>query len=105
PATAGRNLCAAPTTDGGTNLINIGHWLPTSGGGTTSSGTLPYIHADWHTVTVSRVGGSLAVFAGTDGGIFSSANVFDATASTASSVVWTSLNKGLVTHLCYSVGS
>ena len=101
----GGNLCGAISKDGGSTWINIGHWLPGSGGGTTSSGALPYIHADWHTATISRVGGTLAVFAGTDGGLFSSSNVFNATGSTAQSVTWTSLNKGLTTHLCYSVAS
>ena len=101
----GGNYCGTITTDGGASWINAAHWLPGGGGGDTSSGTLPYVHADWHAATISRVGGALVTFAGTDGGLFASTNLFDATATTAQNVVWTSLNKGLVTHLCYSVAS
>ncbi len=101
----GGNLCGAITKDGGQTWINVANWLPTGGGGSTNSGTLPYVHADWHAATISRIGGNLVVFVGSDGGIFVSTNVFDATGSTAQNVVWTSLNKGLTTHLCYSIGS
>jgi hypothetical protein len=78
--------------------------LPGPGFGETANGRLPYVHADWHTATSVVVDGQLTTFAGTDGGIFSSTNVFDASVQ-AEKVVWTHHNKGLVTHLMYSVAS
>jgi hypothetical protein len=92
-------LNASPTWE------NISHWLPAGGGGSTSAGTLPYVHADWHAALVvslaSAPHGYLA-FAGTDGGLFSSTDVFD---SAPTSITWAIDNKGLVTHLSYSVAS
>jgi len=98
----GGNLCGARSTNGGSTWSMISHWLPSGGGASTSQGTLPYVHADWHAATISRVGGTLVAFAGTDGGVFSSTNVFTATPP---SIAWTSRNAGIVTHLAYSIAS
>src|SRR6185369_3516835 len=60
--------------------------------------------SDWQTGLYTGVAGHARVLVGSDGGLFSSANVFDAgVAPTA--VEWDFHNRGLVTHLCYSVGS
>ncbi|MCU1281295.1 MAG: hypothetical protein JWM53_4841, partial [bacterium] len=94
----GGNLCGVRSTDGGTTWGNISYWLPSA------SITLPYVHADWHAVTVSNAGGTLMAFAGSDGGLFSSSNVFSAASGTA--VTWNyTNNRGIATHLFYGIAS
>jgi len=103
----GGNLCGMRTLNGRTATPTwelVSHWLPGPGFGETANGRLSYVHADWHTATSVVINGKLWTFAGTDGGIFSSTNLFDP-ATKAESVVWTHHNKGLVTHLMYSVAS
>jgi hypothetical protein len=103
----GGNLCGMRTLNGSAASPTwelVSHWLPGPRFGETANGRLAYVHADWHTATSVVVNGQVMTFAGTDGGIFSSRNVFD-TATKAESVVWTHHNKGLVTHLMYSVAS
>ncbi|WP_375765808.1 hypothetical protein NR798_29395 [Archangium gephyra] len=99
----GGNLCGARSSDGGATWQNMGHWLPQGGGGLTADGFLPYVHADWHTATVVRVGSSYMALVGTDGGLSVSRDVFDA--PTGAQVNWDHPNIGLVTQLPYSVGS
>ncbi len=96
----GGNLCSVRTNNGlaaSPTWDNVSHWMPPYGGG-----LLPYVHADFHAALVSNVGGVLRIFVGSDGGLFASTNAFSAAAN---SVVWAQKNKGVVTHLCYSVGS
>ncbi|MCU1279352.1 MAG: hypothetical protein JWM53_2898 [bacterium] len=94
----GGNYCGVRSIDGGTTWDNISHWLPGNGI------TLPYVHADWHAVTISNVGGALVAFAGSDGGVFSSSNVFSAAGGTT--VAWNyTNNRGIATHLFYSIAS
>jgi hypothetical protein len=103
----GGNLCGARTLNGtavSPVWENVSHWLPSGGGGITSNGNLPYVHADWHASTVSAVGGTVRAFAGTDGGVFASTNLFDP-ATPGEKVVWTNYNKGLATHLEYNIAS
>lgn len=75
----------------------------------TSGGDLAYVHADWHAVAVVAANGKIWVLAGTDGGIFSSPNLFAPGSTvgsrTASPVSWAGNNRGLVTHLLYAIGS
>jgi hypothetical protein len=102
----GGNLCGVRTLNGSADAPTwelVSHWLPSGGGGTTVEGTLPYVHADWHTAASVVMNGKLLTFAGTDGGIFTSADVF--TPTQAEKVTWIHHNKGLVTHLMYSVAS
>jgi photosystem II stability/assembly factor-like uncharacterized protein len=101
----GGNLCGMRTLNGTSASPTwelISHWLPGPGFGETKNGRLAYVHADWHTATSVMMNGSLRTFAGTDGGVFSSLNVFDAPAE---QVTWIHHNKGLVTHLLYSIAS
>ncbi len=103
----GGNLCGMRTLNGSDPSPTwelVSHWLPSGGGGTTVNGTLPYVHADWHAATVSVSNGTVRTFAGTDGGIFSSTNLFMATTQ-AEKVTWTNQNRGLATHLMYSLAS
>jgi hypothetical protein len=99
----GGDLCGVRTIDGGTTWQNVAHWLPQGGGGLTADGFLPYVHADWHTATIVRVGSTTMTLAGTDGGIYVSYDVFDR--ATGATVTWHFPDVGLVTHLPYSVGS
>lgn len=99
----GGSLCGARTVDGGATWQNMGHWLPQGGSGYTAEGFLPYVHADWHTATVVRIGGAVVALVGHDGGLSVSRDVFDA--PTGSQVNWDHPNVGVVTHLPYSVGS
>ncbi|AKJ04889.1 hypothetical protein ATI61_10143 [Archangium gephyra] len=99
----GGNLCGIRSSDGGATWQNMSHWLPQGGGGYTADGFLPYVHADWHTATVVRVGSIYMALVGTDGGLSVSRDVFDA--PTGAQVNWQHPNIGLVTQLPYSVGS
>ncbi|MBV8756271.1 MAG: hypothetical protein JO257_03280 [Deltaproteobacteria bacterium] len=103
----GGNLCGMRTLNGTAASPTwelVSHWLPGPGYGETANGRLSYVHADWHTATSVVINGKVTTFAGTDGGLFQSDNLFD-TATSAESVVWTHHNKGLATHLLYSVAS
>jgi hypothetical protein len=106
-AITGGNLCSYRTTDGGLTWSTVSHWLPssTSGRGYTldGNGPLPYVHADWHTALISRVGGRYVTFAGCDGGIFASYNVFDSLP--ANLTTWSQPNYGLMTMLPYGHGT
>ncbi len=102
---AGGNLCAVRTRNGLDAIPtwdNIAHWNPAHGGGNVNGGTLPYAHADFHTALAFTTGSGARLFAGNDGGLFTSDNVFDATPT---SVIWADHNRGLSTFLCYSLGT
>lgn len=96
----GGNLCGVRSINGGTTWSNVSHWL----NGAATGGTLPYVHADWHAVTVVNVGGQVRTFAGSDGGVFSATNAF--TVATPSQVNWSyTINRGIPTHLFYGISS
>jgi hypothetical protein len=102
----GGNLCGMRTLNGTSSSPTwelVSHWLPGPGDGETANGRLGYVHADWHTATSVVMNGTLTTFAGTDGGVFSSTNVFSSIP--AEQVTWQHHNKGLVTHLLYSIAS
>ncbi len=102
----GGMLCGLRTTTGTASTPsweNVAHWLPSGGGGDTSAGALPYVHADWHRSRIVRVGATIRAFAGTDGGIYFSDNLFAGV--TPPNVVWRFPNRGIVTHLAYSLAS
>ncbi len=103
---AGGNLCGLRTLNGtaaSPTWENVSHWLPPAGGSVTA-GQLPYVHADWHAAATVVVNGVTRAFVGSDGGLFSSNNVFDA-ATLPTFVTWRDHNRGLATHLCYSIAS
>jgi hypothetical protein len=104
---AGGNLCGARTLNGTSATPKwelVSHWLPDlSVLGTTANGKLPYVHADWHTGTIAVMNGVVRAFAGSDGGIFASTDVF--TKPIPEQTTWTHYNRGLATHLIYSVAS
>jgi hypothetical protein len=102
-------LCGARTLNGTAAQPSwelVAHWLPnfTSFLGTTAHGRLPYVHADWQTAKVVIAGNDVRALVGTDGGLFTSSHLFQA-ATRAETVDWTDRNRGLATHLMYSVAS
>ncbi|HEY8211556.1 MAG TPA: hypothetical protein VIG99_28935 [Myxococcaceae bacterium] len=104
---AGGMLCGMRTLNGkaATPTFNlISHWLPAVDNfGDTSFGTLPYVHADWHRVVIVRVGAKARVLAGCDGGLFWSDDALSA--AIPETATWNHANRGLPTHLSYSVAS
>ena len=103
---AGGNLCGARTLNGTSASPTwelIAHWLPNPDTGATARGMLPYVHADWHTATSVVIKGAVLTFVGSDGGVFTSGDLF--TASQGELVTWAHHNTGLVTHLMYALGS
>lgn len=102
----GGNLCGVRTLNGTADAPvweNVSHWLPGTAYGETAGGRLEYVHADWHTATSVAINGVVRTFAGTDGGVFTSTNLWSAT--TPEDVVWKHHNRNLATHLFYSVAS
>jgi hypothetical protein len=95
----GGNLCGARSIDGGATWNMMSNWLAFGG----AEGSLPYVHADWHSAHVTTVNGQPVALAGTDGGIFISYDLFHA--QRGSNVQWFDGNVGLDTFLPYSVGS
>ncbi|MBF5041989.1 hypothetical protein FGE12_06255 [Aggregicoccus sp. 17bor-14] len=89
-------LSATPTWE------NVSHWLPSGGGGNVTGGTLDYVHADWHAALIVRTATGYLAMGGSDGGLFVSSNLFNATPP---QVVWNGMNQGIVTHLGYSMAS
>jgi photosystem II stability/assembly factor-like uncharacterized protein len=79
-------LYTTMTTDGGGSWKRVTDWM--------AQASTPYAHADAHCTAWGPDG---ALYLGTDGGIFK---------STDKGTTWTdTLNKGIVSHLLYSVGS
>ena len=107
----GGNLSMGRTTDGGATWSVMTDWLPfglttNAGGLDTSRATLAqYAHADWHAGTIAHVGGVDYFYGGNDGGLIrASSNVL--TALSPGAVTWEDkLNRGIVSHLIYSVAS
>jgi len=102
----GGNLCLVRSLNGGANWSVMAHWLP----GTVTKSNVPapmpdytYVHADYHAAAISYAGGPLAFYAGTDGGIFRSSDVF--TAAMGDGHFEDRLNRGIVSHLMYSVAA
>ncbi|HJW71432.1 MAG TPA: Ig-like domain-containing protein [Geothrix sp.] len=90
----GGQLASAKTTDGGTTWTLLSDWLPDP---TSDTGSMPYIHADFHCAAFSNLGGHPRLYFGTDGGLFTSAD---------GGATWDDTkNKGLVTHLIYALAA
>ena len=105
----GGSLCSARTRNGTAAQPTwelVSHWSPNFDdvSGSTANGRLSYVHADWQTATVISAGGKVRVLAGTDGGLFTTENLFEVSTQ-PEKVTWTPRNRGLTTHLMYSVAS
>lgn len=92
----GANLALYRTTDGGANWTQLSHWY--------GSGHA-YAHADFHCTAWNGAG--TVLYVGNDGGLAVFRDPFRATVPTSddSSFVYNGWNQGLVTHLCYNLGS
>ncbi|MFN8010175.1 MAG: immunoglobulin domain-containing protein [Holophagaceae bacterium] len=97
----GGNLSAAKNTNSGltggtpaTKWNVITNWLP---GGASGTGSLPYVHADFHCAAFSTAGGTNRIFLGSDGGLFISSD---------GGATWDDTkNIGIVSHLPYALAS
>lgn len=89
----GGELSLVRSQDGGNTWAVVSDWLPGP-----QRLSLGYVHADLHALALGADG---VLYAGSDGGIFASK---DARAATAGNVTFSSTqNRGLVTHLVYTV--
>ena len=97
----GGNLCMARSLDGGASWTILTDWLPFAvQPNAWPDGT--YAHADWHAGTIAHVGSDTYFYGGTDGGLFRNTNAFLTVAD--NSAVWEDrLNRGIVSHMAYSV--
>jgi hypothetical protein len=68
---------------------------------TTGCGTIPYVHSDFHAALIANG----KVYLGGDGGIEVSPNALTVAAGSECSTTWQNKNRGLTTHLCYSITS
>jgi hypothetical protein len=104
----GGTLCAVRSKDAlapSPTWELVAHWLPMAGGDT-QEGRLPYVHADWHRLTITRLAnGSYLVIAGTDGGLFVSRTAFTSSPLGDVYVRWDFPNRGIVSHLFYHIAS
>lgn len=104
----GGNLNLARSRDGGQTWDLAADWLPQSVLGTSY---LPYVHADHHAMAVQQASiiSPKYFYAGTDGGIFRSSDIFTAAAPTQLAphtiTFENKLNRGIVSHLVYSVAT
>ena len=93
----GGNLALVRSTDGGVSWSVVSDWLPAATGV-----PLPYVHADFHALAIGPGG---AFYAGTDGGLYRSANDDKSvrTAAPGAARFDPLMNQGLVTHLIYNL--
>ncbi|MFL5311188.1 MAG: hypothetical protein ACJ79H_12110, partial [Myxococcales bacterium] len=102
----GGNLCLVRSLDGGATWAVMADWLPRLvrvNGFLSPMPDYTYVHADYHAAAISYASSSLVFYVGTDGGIFRGTDVFTATPGDAH--FEDRMNRGIVTHLVYSVAS
>lgn len=95
----GGDLCLVRSLDGGASWAVMADWLPFFVSMPDSS----YVHADYHAAAISYAGGPMRFYAGTDGGIFRSTDVF--TAASGNAHFEDRMNRGIVSHLIYTVAT
>jgi hypothetical protein len=97
----GGNLSLLHSRDAGVSWDVVSNWLPE--GLNSPWPSTSYVHADLHAGAIAHVAGVSYVYAGSDGGLFRSTSDF-VTQSPGSKAVWENrINRGIVTHLIYSV--
>jgi len=69
------------------------------------SSTWPFVHADWHGALVTNIGGVVRTYAGGDGGLFSSTNVWTTPVGSEAQIRWRDDNAGLRSQLIDWIGS
>ena len=101
------NLAMMRSDDAGQSWRVLSDWLPASPLCSLCR-YLPYVHADFHTMAVG-LAGTPYFYAGTDGGIFRSADAFTKNPTNANDggapAFEGRLGRGLVTHLAYSIAT
>ncbi|MBS2023119.1 MAG: hypothetical protein JST92_11950 [Deltaproteobacteria bacterium] len=102
----GGNLSLLRSKDGGTTWSVMADWLPSAYGMSNNM----YAHADWHAAAISYDGSVGKLWGGNDGGLFSSTNILTVAnpsgVNTSAGCTWEDrMNRGLVTHLVYSIVS
>jgi photosystem II stability/assembly factor-like uncharacterized protein len=95
----GGDLCLVRSLNGGVDWAVMADWLPQ----VVSMPDYTYVHADYHAGAISYASGSLVFYAGTDGGIFRSSDVF--VASNGDAHFEDRMNRGIVSHLIYTVAT
>jgi photosystem II stability/assembly factor-like uncharacterized protein len=125
----GGNVAMIRSGDAGQSWYVMTDWLPGSPL-CSQCGSLPYVHADWHAMAISYSqtalpsycgvfpngtattvpAGTPCYFAGTDGGLFRSSDVFTRVPDSANSSGTVphfegKIGRGLVTHLAYSIAT
>lgn len=96
---AGGDLAVIRSRDGGLSWTVVADWLPAADGI-----NLPYVHADSHAIASSIATGRPVFYFGGDGGLFRSDDI--ATVDPIGAAIPTvsdALNKGVISHLVYSV--
>lgn len=98
----GGQLCSVRTLDAldASPVFGQSSW---SGG--TPASPWPFAHADWHGALVSTVGGVVRTFAGNDGGLFSSTNLWTTPAGSEAQIRWTDHNTGIRSQIADWVGT
>ena len=96
----GGNFSGMRSGDAGQHWYVIADWMPSSPI-CSQCKSLPYVHADWHTMAIGTAGTTPYFYAGTDGGIFRSSNAFTANPPAFEG----RFGRGLVTHLAYSIAT
>jgi hypothetical protein len=90
----GGQLASAKSTDGGNTWLLTSTWVPLRGP-VALTGTLPYVHADFHCAAFAVIGKRSYVMVGGDGGLF---------VSTDAGRSWDDTkNEGLTTHQIYAM--
>ncbi|GAC1347014.1 MAG: hypothetical protein NVSMB23_25590 [Myxococcales bacterium] len=96
---AGGDLALIRTKDGGATWTVVADWLPAA-----DRIPLPYVHADYHAIAASIATGKPVFYFGTDGGLFRSDDIATVDPTYAAMpTVSDALNRGVVSHLVYSV--
>ncbi len=92
-------LCSVRSLDGlsaSPTFSRASDWLD-------GNSTAPYVHADWHALLVTSIGGTVRTYSGNDGGFFSSTNLWSTPAGSEHSIVWRNDNAGMDTQLADSM--
>ncbi len=90
----GGQLASAKSTDSGATWLLTSTWLPLRGA-VRVVGTVPYVHADFHSAAFGIIGGRKYLLFGSDGGLF---------VSTDGGQSWDDTkNRGLTTHQIYAM--